>query len=154
MYVFIMYKINFSHFFFPIWALLFVFIQKVSPDVFYKIDVLKHFRSSRPVCLRPSTLLKMRLWHRCFPMNFLKVLRTPYFTEHLWWLLLRFCIIHRKYWCWSLFLIKVFYCKSCEILRTPNLQNICEQLLLFMIYQVNKRGVSVSCFLGQGFLIF
>ena len=31
-----------------------------------------------------STLLKKRLWHRCFPMNFEKFLRTPYFTEHLW----------------------------------------------------------------------
>ena len=40
-----------------------------------------------------------------------------------------------------------------KILRTLNLQNICEQLLLFIIYQVNKRGVSVSCFLGKGFLI-
>ena len=33
-------------------------------------------------------LLKNRLWHRCFPVNFAKFLRTPFFTEHLWWLLL------------------------------------------------------------------
>ena len=32
--------------------------------------------------LRPVTLLKMRLWHRCFPVNFMKFLRTPFFTEH------------------------------------------------------------------------
>ena len=32
----------------------------------------------------PATLLKKRLWHRCFPMNFAKFLRTPFFTEHLW----------------------------------------------------------------------
>ena len=38
--------------------------------------------------LRPTTLLKKRLWHRCFPVNFVKFLRTPLFTEHLWWLLL------------------------------------------------------------------
>ena len=38
--------------------------------------------------LRPATLLKKRLWHRCFPVNFVKFLRTPLFTEHLWWLLL------------------------------------------------------------------
>ena len=37
--------------------------------------------------LRPSTLLKKRLWHRCFPVNFVKFLRTPFLTEHLWWLL-------------------------------------------------------------------
>ena len=28
--------------------------------------------------LRPATLLKKRLWHRCFPVNFLKTLRTPF----------------------------------------------------------------------------
>ena len=36
----------------------------------------------------PATLLKKRLWHRYFPVNFEKFLRTPFFTEHLWWLLL------------------------------------------------------------------
>ena len=40
--------------------------------------------------LRPATLLKKRLWHRCFPVNFAKFLRTPFLTEHLWWLLLVF----------------------------------------------------------------
>ena len=38
--------------------------------------------------LRPATLLKKRLWHRCFPVDFVKFLRTPFFTEHLRWLLL------------------------------------------------------------------
>ena len=28
--------------------------------------------------LRPATLLKKRLWHRCFPVNFTKFLRTPF----------------------------------------------------------------------------
>ena len=27
---------------------------------------------------RPATLLKKRLWHRCFPVNFEKFLRTPF----------------------------------------------------------------------------
>ena len=31
----------------------------------------------------PATLLKKRPLHRCFPVNFAKFLRTPYFTEHL-----------------------------------------------------------------------
>ena len=26
----------------------------------------------------PATLLKKRLWHRCFPVNFVKFLRTPF----------------------------------------------------------------------------
>ena len=38
--------------------------------------------------LRPAILLKERLWHRCFPVNFTKILRTPFLTEHLRWLLL------------------------------------------------------------------
>ena len=28
--------------------------------------------------LRPATLLKNRLWHRCFPVNFAKFQRTPF----------------------------------------------------------------------------
>ena len=38
------------------------------------------------VSLRPATLLKKRLWHTCFPVNFAKFLRIPFLTEHLWWL--------------------------------------------------------------------
>ena len=37
--------------------------------------------------LRLATLLKKRPWSRCFPVNFAKFLRTPFFLEHLWWLL-------------------------------------------------------------------
>ena len=28
--------------------------------------------------LRSATLLKKRIWHRCFPLNFAKILRTPF----------------------------------------------------------------------------
>ena len=38
--------------------------------------------------LRPATLLKRSLWHRCFPVNFVKFLRTPFYIEHLRRLLL------------------------------------------------------------------
>ena len=38
--------------------------------------------------LRPATLLKKRLWYRCFSVNFAKFLRIPSHTEHLRWLLL------------------------------------------------------------------
>ena len=31
---------------------------------------------------RSATLLKS-FWHRCFPVNFAKLLRTPFFAEHL-----------------------------------------------------------------------
>ena len=39
---------------------------------------------------RPATLLKKKLWHRCFPVNLAKFLRTPFLTEHLPWLLLTY----------------------------------------------------------------
>ena len=42
--------------------------------------------------LRPATLLKRKLQHSCFPVNFAKFLRTPFFKEHLWWLLLTFVL--------------------------------------------------------------
>ena len=56
------------------------------------------------------TLLKTRL--RCFPVNFVKFLRTPFSIEHLWWLLLieffcyqisHLCFCNGLYWMWSLF---------------------------------------------------
>ena len=33
-----------------------------------------------------SSFIKKRLWHSCFPVNFEKFLRTPFFIEHLRWL--------------------------------------------------------------------
>ena len=34
------------------------------------------FRNSRPEAFYPAALFKKRLWHRCFPVNFAKLLRT------------------------------------------------------------------------------
>ena len=47
---------------------------------------------------------KKRFLHRCFPVNFVKFLRTSFLTEHLWWLFLvlqhrcsyKFLDIHKK----------------------------------------------------------
>ena len=70
------------------------------PEVFCKKGVLKNFTKfiGKHLCqslffnkvagVRPATLLKKRLWRRCFPVNFVKFLRTPISIEHLWWLLL------------------------------------------------------------------
>ena len=57
-------------------------------EVFRKKGVLRSFTKFTGRYLRPATLLKKRLWHRCFPVNFAKFLRTPFFTEHLRCLLL------------------------------------------------------------------
>ena len=57
------------------------------PEVFCKKG-LRNFSkfTGKPLCLRTATLLKLkkRLWHRDFPVNFVKFLiETPFFTEHL-----------------------------------------------------------------------
>ena len=71
------------------------------PEVFCKRVVLRNFAkfTRKHLCQslfinkvagpRSATLLKKRLCHRCFPVNFAKFLRTPFRTEHLWWLLLK-----------------------------------------------------------------
>ena len=33
---------------------------------------------NKVVGLRPATLSKKKLWRRCFPVNFVKFLRTPF----------------------------------------------------------------------------
>ena len=70
------------------------------PEVFCKKSVLRNFTkfTGKRLCqslffdkvagLRLATLLKERLWHSCLPVSFVKLLRIPFFTEHLWWLLL------------------------------------------------------------------
>ena len=35
------------------------------------------FFNNNVACLRLATLLKKRLWHKCFPVNFVKFLRIP-----------------------------------------------------------------------------
>ena len=52
------------------------------------LEILQNLQKN--TCARVSFLMKKKLWHRCFPVNFVKFLRTPFFIEHLWWLLLQF----------------------------------------------------------------
>ena len=66
-------------------------------EVFFKKGALKNFSkfTGKHLCrslffnkvagLTPATLLKKRLRHRCFPVNFEKLLRTPFLIEQLWW---------------------------------------------------------------------
>ena len=74
--------------------------KKQPPEVFCKKGVLRNFAkfTGKHLCqilffnkvagLRPETLFKTRLWHRCFPVNIAKFQRTPFFIEGLWWVLL------------------------------------------------------------------
>ena len=37
---------------------------------------------------KDAGFIKRRLQHRCLPVKFANFLRTPFFAEHFWWLLL------------------------------------------------------------------
>ena len=75
------------------------------PEVLCKKGVLSNFAKftgkhmspslffNKVAGLRPATLLKKRLWQRCFLVNFAKFLRTPFLIEHLRWLLLYLMLI-------------------------------------------------------------
>ena len=78
--------------------------------MFFKKGVLRNFAKftgkhlsgslfNKVEGLRPATFLKKRLWHRCFPVNFAKFLRTPFLTEHLRWLLLSGLAILNEVFC-------------------------------------------------------
>ena len=70
-------------------------------EVFCKKGCLKNFTkfTGKHLCQTlffnkvAATLFKKRVWHRCFPANFVKFLRTSISIEHLWWLLL--CLIKK-----------------------------------------------------------
>ena len=63
------------------------------PEVFYKKVVLKNFAkfTGKHLC-QSLFLIKLQALGLCFPVNFAKFLRTPFFIEHLWWLLLKLCV--------------------------------------------------------------
>ena len=70
--------------------------QNQPPEEFCKKAVLRNFAKftgkrlyqnpfvNKVAGLRPTTLLKKRLWQKWFPVNFIKFLRTPLFIEHFW----------------------------------------------------------------------
>ena len=93
------------------------FSRSSRPEVFCEKDVLRNFEkfTGKHLCqrlffnkvagLRHATLLKKRLWHRCFPMNFEKFLRTsfltpfltPFFLGDCFWICLHYLFIKHKY---------------------------------------------------------
>ena len=62
-----------------------MFCQK---SVFEILQNAQKTRMSESPFLKSATLLYKRLWHRCLPLNFAKILRTPFSVEDLRWLLL------------------------------------------------------------------
>ena len=74
---------------------LLVYFQKQPPEFptkhrYWFSDVFRGYR------MRPATLLKKRLWLRCFPVNFAKFLRTPFLSEHLRTTASLFLVLHKK----------------------------------------------------------
>ena len=53
-------------------------LQKQSPEVFYKKCVLRNFATFTGKYLYQRVCFKA-LWHRCFPVNFAKFLKTLFF---------------------------------------------------------------------------
>ena len=64
------------------------------PEVFCKKRVLRNLAklTGKHLCQSIFFNKVAGLRHRCFPVNFVKFLRTPFLTEHLRWLLLYFTI--------------------------------------------------------------
>ena len=63
------------------------------------LSLKKIYRASQFVIFNPwkvpnslATLLKKRLWHKCFPVNFTKFLRPPFLKNTSGWLLLEFIL--------------------------------------------------------------
>ena len=137
--------------------------------MFFKIGVLKRFTkfTGRHLCqsllfnkvtdLRPATLLKKRLWHKCFPVNLVKFLRTAFSLEYLRWLplcnfteyelfkgiLRRFLLLVPEY----LLCVKVFYKKSCSSKfrnihrKTPVLDSLFNKVAVFQGYNFIKNKI-------------
>ena len=75
-------------------------VQKQPPKVFCKKVALKNFAKLSGQHLSQSLLFNKvaglsyqlylkKIWHKCLPVNSEQFLRTPFYTEHLRWLLLK-----------------------------------------------------------------
>ena len=93
--------------------------------------------SQENICARVSisikfaTLTKKRLWHRCFPVNITKFLRTPFLTEHLWWLLLKINKKGTKRTSRPVDLISL----SLRLKRVRTMFNTCDPVFLFITFR-------------------
>ena len=96
-----------------LWSFMFSFflqpLEAVAGRCSVKKSDLENFSkfTGKHLCqgLRPATLLKKRLWHKCFPVNFTKFLRTPFLREHLPWLLMN--LSHHNVKCSSQWMDKI-----------------------------------------------
>ena len=99
---------------------------------------------NKVAALRPATLLKKRLWHRCFPVNFAKFLRTAFIKEHLWWrFLIKGLFVLQNWLLWYVQKDKVSYFGKYKIgvVLNQNLQEILEIVLPWTEISINFGSV-------------
>ena len=99
--------------------------RKQSPSVLYKNSVFKNFTKftgkhlswslflNKVGVLRTPIMLKKRLRHRCFPVNFAKYLWTSTLWSICHWLLLDFCIDFER----TITYHKIFFWENQTILK-------------------------------------
>ena len=80
--------------------------------------------------LRPATLLEKRLWHSCFPVNFAKLLRTPFLQNTsggcFWRKLTVFqefsdFVLFTRHWVWELTIVNWPFTYKISLLKTLNI---------------------------------
>ena len=83
------------------WIRFYLRYSNSRPEVFCTKGVLRNFTklTGKHLCqslffnkaagFSPPTLLKKKLWHRYFPVNFATFVRKPFIIEHLWWRFLK-----------------------------------------------------------------
>ena len=75
------------------WIRMNMIFKSSCSQIFYKIAALKNFTKFKWKHLRPvAKSVKKRLQHRCFPVNFVKFLKTPFLQNTSGQLLLNFFI--------------------------------------------------------------
>ena len=81
-----------------------IIFRSSRPEVFCKKGILRNFAKitekhlsqsfffNKVAGIRPATLLKKRLWHKCFPVNFAKFLKTHFLQNNsgdCFWIFMR-----------------------------------------------------------------
>ena len=93
---------------------------------------------------RPATFFKNRLWHRCFPVNSAKLLRTCFPQNNLQntsrWLLLHLLPQYHCYYCWYLWCLCFIQIQK----ASKNLNVVCHF----------HRVTSITFFLFPWFFVF
>ena len=151
-----------KYFFEPLMWQTFLSVQKQPPEVFYKEGVLRIFarftgkhlyRSlffNKVAGLRPATLLKKRLWRRCFPVNFTNFLRVPSLQNIsgrllLWVFYINFFTLFFIFFHFAVYQSKLFaegnWLVSCIILEKEFLKNHFTHFQLILKFHITSSWV-------------